>query len=48
MQEPDDQRLVDDDALSVTFSEINEMEQVTNSSAVTDSSVNLTEDDSDG
>ena len=48
MQEPDDQRLVDDDTLSVTFPEINEMEQVTNSSAVTDSSVNLTEDDSDG
>lgn len=45
MQEPDDQRLVDDDALS--FTDVNEMEQATSSSAVTESTVNLTEDDSE-
>lgn len=45
MQEPDDQRLVDDDALS--FPDLNEMEQATSSSAVTESTVNLTEDDSE-
>lgn len=46
MQEPDDQRLVDKDALS--FPDLNEMEQATDSSAVTESTVNLTEDDSEG
>lgn len=45
MQEPDDQRLVDDDALS--FPDVNEMEQATSISAVTESTVNLTEDDSE-
>jgi len=45
MQEPDEQRLVDDDALS--FRDVNEMEQATSSSAVTESTVNLTEDDSE-
>ena len=45
MQEPDDQRLVDDDTLS--FPDVNEMEQATSSSAVTESTVNLTEDDSE-
>ena len=48
MQEPDDLRLVDDDALSIP--DLNEMksEQAPNSSAVTESTVNLTEDDSEG
>jgi len=46
MQEPDDQRLVADDALS--FPDLNEMEQAASSSAVTESTANLTEDDVDG
>ena len=46
MQEPDDLRLVDNDALSVP--DLNEMAQAPNSSAVTGSTVNLTEDDSEG
>ena len=46
MQEPDDLRLVDDAALSVP--DLNEMEQAPNSSAVAESSENLTEDDSEG
>lgn len=45
MLEPDDQRLVDDDALS--FPAVNEMEQATSSSAVAESTVNLTENDSE-
>ena len=45
MQDLDDQRLVDYDALS--FPDVNEMEQTTNSSAVKESTVNLTEDDSE-
>ena len=45
MLEPDDQRLVDDE----TFSEpdLREMEEPTTSNAVTESSVNLTEDDNE-
>lgn len=43
MQEPDDQRLVDDEAVP----DLNEMEQATDSTAVTESTVNLTEDDSE-
>ncbi|KAL9987411.1 hypothetical protein ACROYT_G001712 [Oculina patagonica] len=43
MQEPDDQRLVDDE----TIPDLNEMEQATDSTAVTESTVNLTEDDSE-
>lgn len=44
MQEPDDQRLVDDE---LSFPDLNEMEQATSSTAVTESTVNLTEDDSE-
>ncbi len=43
MQEPDDQRLVDDE----TVPDLKEMEQATDSTAVTESTVNLTEDDSE-
>ena len=46
MQEPDDKRLVDDDALS--FPDLNEMEQAASSSAVIESTVNLTENDMEG
>lgn len=45
MQEPGDQRLVEDERLSVT--DLNEMEQPTTSTAVTESTVNRTEDDSE-
>lgn len=42
MQEPDDQRLVDDDTPDI---DLNDMEQASSSTAVTDSAVNLTEDE---
>lgn len=45
MHEPDDLRLVDDEILA--FPDRNEMEQATSSTAVTESTVNLTEDDSE-
>ena len=45
MQEPDDQRLVEDERLSVT--DLNEMEQPATSTAVTESTMNFTEDDSE-
>ena len=43
MQERDDQRLVEDEQLSAT--DLKEMEQPISSTAVSDSTVNLTEDD---
>ena len=44
MQEPDDQRLVDHEQLTLPDI-ISEMEEPTTNTAVTESTVNLTEDD---
>ncbi|KAJ7390523.1 Voltage-gated hydrogen channel 1 [Desmophyllum pertusum] len=46
MQEPDDQRLVDDDD-ELSFPDLNKMEQATSSTAATESAADLTEDESE-
>lgn len=46
MQEPDDQRLVDDDD-ELSFPDLNKMEQATSSTAATESAANRTEDESE-
>lgn len=45
MYEPDDQRLVDDDTLSDLNINLNKMDQASNNISVTDSAVNLTENE---
>lgn len=45
MYEPDDQRLVDNDTLSDLNINLNKMDQASNNIAVTESAVNLTENE---